>query len=139
MRNGCLWSDVVFEKEVISREFDFKTSYLEFWGLEIKHLKAHDFVWQGCFFLHFYLATSNTDWAQISQVCYFMHCQDTPSKKTSLWQLPIVSCVFKKQLIRNKLNISSAPRNPFVEHCLYKDGAVFVIVNAIIEIKLKLI
>ena len=25
-------------------------------GLEIKHLKAHNFVWQGCFFFHSYLA-----------------------------------------------------------------------------------
>ena len=35
------------------------------WGLEIKHLKAHNFVWQGCFFFHYYLATSTTNWAQI--------------------------------------------------------------------------
>ena len=30
VRNGSLWSDVVFEKEVIFHEFDFKTSDLEF-------------------------------------------------------------------------------------------------------------
>ena len=29
MRNHFLWSDVVFEKEVIVNEFDFETSDLE--------------------------------------------------------------------------------------------------------------
>ena len=30
---------------------------IRFWGLAIKHLKAHNFVWQGYFFFHNYLAT----------------------------------------------------------------------------------
>ena len=34
------------------------------WGLEINHLNAHNFVWPGCFFFHYYLASSMTDWAQ---------------------------------------------------------------------------
>ena len=46
-----------FEKEVMFHKFDFETSDLEF---EIKHLKAHNFVRQGCFFFHYYLATSMT-------------------------------------------------------------------------------
>ena len=37
---------------------------VRFWGLEIKHLTAHNFVWQGCFFFHYYLATWTTNWAQ---------------------------------------------------------------------------
>ena len=37
---------------------------IRFWGTEIKHLKAHDFVWQGCVFFHYYLATSRTNWVQ---------------------------------------------------------------------------
>ena len=45
--NGSLWSGVVFEKEEIFHEFDFETSSLEIWGLETKHPKAHNFVWQG--------------------------------------------------------------------------------------------
>ena len=40
MRNGSLWSGVVFEKEVIFHEFDFETSEFDILGLEIKHLKA---------------------------------------------------------------------------------------------------
>ena len=37
---------------------------------------------------------------KFSQICYFMHVEMyTPSAKTGLWQLPIVSSVFnEKQL-----------------------------------------
>ena len=67
--------------------------YLRFriWGLEIKHQKSHNFVWQGCFFFHYYLATSMTDWVQIFTGWLF--CADV--EKTGLWQIPIVSTVFK--------------------------------------------
>ena len=71
LKNGSLWSDVVLEKEVIFNEFDFVTLDLEFWGLEIKHLKAHNCVWKGCFFFHYYLATSKTNWAQIFTGLFF--------------------------------------------------------------------
>ena len=67
------------------------------WGFEIKHLKAHNIVWQGCFFFHYYLAISMTNWAQMfTQFFFFFSCTcwDTPSEKTGLWQLPIVSIVF---------------------------------------------
>ena len=47
-RNGSLWSNIVFEEEVVFHEFDFETSEL---GLEIKLLKAHNYMWQGFFFL----------------------------------------------------------------------------------------
>ena len=36
-----------------------------------------------------------TDWAQIFTGLLFYVCWDTPSEKTGLWQLPIVSTVFK--------------------------------------------
>ena len=67
MTNGSLWSGVVFKKKVIFHKFDFETSKLRYrnWGLEIKHLKAHNFLWQGCFFFHYYLATPTTNWVQI--------------------------------------------------------------------------
>ena len=42
------------------RDLRFRT-----WGLEIKHMKANNLVWQGCFFFHYYLANWTTDWAQI--------------------------------------------------------------------------
>ena len=91
MRKGSLWSDVVFKKEVIFHEFDFETSSLEFevskssiW----KHTTSCD---KGVFsFFHSYLATPSTDRAQIF-TGLFLH---TPSEKTGLWQLPIVSNVF---------------------------------------------
>ena len=88
MRNGSLWSDVVFEKEVIFHEFDFETSYLEFevskssiW----KHTTSCD---KDVFFFHSLLATFTTNWAQYVILCI---CWDTPSEKTGLWQLSIVS------------------------------------------------
>ena len=39
----------------------FRDLRIRFWGHEIKHLKVHNFVWQGCFFFHYYLATSTTN------------------------------------------------------------------------------
>ena len=54
-----------------------KTSLrIRFWRLEIMHLKAHNlFVRQGCFFFHYYLATSTTNLIEFKfpQACYFMH------------------------------------------------------------------
>ena len=67
MRNGSLWSNVVFEKEVIFHDFDFETPELDFevskssiW----KHTLSCD-NWQGWFFFYYFLATSKTNWAQI--------------------------------------------------------------------------
>ena len=62
-KNVSLWNNVVFKKEVIFR--------IRIWGLKIKRLKAHNFVWQGYFFFHYYLATTMTDWAQIFTVFLF--------------------------------------------------------------------
>ena len=36
-----------------------------FWGIEIKHLKAHNSCDRGVFVFHYYLATSATNWDQI--------------------------------------------------------------------------
>ena len=64
--------------------------------LEIKHLKAHNFVWQGCFSFIIISQLWRPTELKFSQVCYFIHiCWDTPSEKTGLWQLTIVSRVFK--------------------------------------------
>ena len=43
----------------------FRDLGFRIWGLEINHLNAHNFVWPGWFFFHYYLATSTTNWAQI--------------------------------------------------------------------------
>ena len=70
VRNSCLWSNAVFEKAVISHWqiwIEIKTSAD---GSKSKHLKAHNFLWQGCSFFHYYYANSPTKWAKISIFCY---------------------------------------------------------------------
>ena len=43
----------------------FQDLRFRIWGLKINHLNAHNFMLQECFFFHYYLATSTTNWAQI--------------------------------------------------------------------------
>ena len=38
VRNGSLWNDILFEKEVIFHEFDFETSELDYEVSNKKHL-----------------------------------------------------------------------------------------------------
>ena len=77
----------------------FRDLKFRIWGLEIKHLKAHNFVWQWCFFLYYYLATLTTDLSSnLHRFVILCICWDTPTVKTSFWQLPIVSTVFKLYL-----------------------------------------
>ena len=70
---------------------------IRIWGLEVKHLKAHNFVWQGCFFLSlsYFDDQLSLNFQRFVILCI---CWDTPTVKTSLWQLPIVSSVFKKKV-----------------------------------------
>ena len=82
-----LWSNVVFEKEVISH---WNIKRLQAWSL-FRHLKAHHFVQQGCFFYYYFLATAMTIWVQIFihlGLLFLCTCWDTPSEKTVPWQLP---------------------------------------------------
>ena len=98
MRNGSLWREVVFEKEVFFHEFDFGTSDLEFWGLEIKHLKSAQLCVsdKGVFS---FIIISQLRRQMNSSLLFWdtptsIHvCWDTPTVKTSLWQLPIVSII----------------------------------------------
>ena len=64
MRNGSLWINTVFVKEVISPS---KDTIHQAWSLFIMHLKAHKFVQQCCLFLHYSCATltTNGNWVQI--------------------------------------------------------------------------
>ena len=66
-------------------------------------MKAHNFMWQGCLFFHYYLATSTSDWAQIFTGLLYcallLRC--AKSEKTGLWQLPKVSSVFNEKQILN--------------------------------------
>ena len=96
MRNGSLWSAIVFEKDVIFHEFDFKTS-----DLELKVSKST--IWthttscdKGGFFLS--LLSRKFDDRLSSNFHRFVIlciCWDTPTVKASLWQLPIVYTAFK--------------------------------------------
>ena len=70
----------------------FQDLRTRFWGPEIKHLKAHNFVCKG---VSYYLATSTTIWVQMSTGCC---CWDTSSEKTVFYnvlyyqQLSIAHC-----------------------------------------------
>ena len=77
-------------------QFWFWDLKFRIWGLEIKHLYAPNFVGQGCFFLSL-LSRNFGDQlsSNFHRVVILCICWDTPSKKTGLWQLPIVSIVFK--------------------------------------------
>ena len=85
MRNGSLWSNVVFD------EFDFETSDLEF---EV----ANSSIWK-----HTTSCNKGVFWAQLSSnfqgfviLCLWW---DPSSEQTGLWQLPTVPSVFKCDLI----------------------------------------
>ena len=102
---GC---KIVQERSIFHRIW-LRILKFRIWVLEIKHQKAHNFVWQGCFFFHYYLATSTTDWAQIFTGFFLCTCWNTPTVKTSLWQLPIVSTVFLRH--NNSIKIEEWNKN----------------------------
>ena len=101
MRNGSLWSDIVFEKEVFFHEFDFETSCLE---LEI----SKSSIWthtiscdKGVFFISVLCRNFDDRLSSIfHRLVILCICWDTTSVKTSLWQLPIVSTVFNYTLLK---------------------------------------
>ena len=99
VRNGSLWSSVVFEKEVIFHEFDLETSDSEFEVSKSSIWKRATLCDHGAtrvFFLS--LISCNFDDRLSSNFHRFVIlciCWDTPTLKTSLWQLAIVSSVFK--------------------------------------------
>jgi len=73
--------------------------HIRFWGLKIKHLKAPNFVWQGCFLS---LLSCNFDDQLSSNFNMFVIsciCWDTLSEKTGLWQTPKVSRVFNASFV----------------------------------------
>ena len=75
MRNGFLWSDLVFRE---------RSNFPQIWFRDIK--------------FRTWLLSRNFDNQLSSNFRRFVIlciCWDTPSKKTGLWQLPIVSSVFK--------------------------------------------
>ena len=98
VRNGSLWSKRSFRERSHLKKKWFRYLIIRFWCLEVKHLKAHNFAWQGCFSVIIISQLRRPIELKFWQVCYFIcscFCWDTPSEKTGLWQLPIVSTVFK--------------------------------------------
>ena len=73
------------------RDLRFRTR-----GLEINRLNAHNFVWQGLFFLSL-LSRNFNDRLSLNfhRFVILCTCWDTPTVKACLWQLPIVSTAFK--------------------------------------------
>ena len=118
MRNCVLWSNVVYEKEIICHELDFETSELD---VEVskssiwKHTTACARV---CFFFNYYLTGSATNyWAQIVTWCVVCICWDTPSEKTGLWQLPIMSSVFTHKPFWERYSIGQTKRFKLLYQC----------------------
>ena len=74
------------------------------------HLKAHKEMQQGCFLLHFSLATSMTNWTHIfTDLLFYAWCWETPSENTGLWQY--------------YQNVSIVPLNRRDESCLHRAQA----------------
>ena len=99
-------SEVRSFREVILRKFDFETSNLELmWGLEIKQLKAHKFVWQECFFYLYFLATSTTNWALIFTGVLFYAYVETHQMRRLVFDNYLLKCplstVFQSGILSN--------------------------------------
>ena len=87
MRNIFLWSNGVFEKKKANfHEFDFEV---------LESMKAHNFVWQGCFSFIFISQLRRPIEFIFSQVYYVMHMLRYTKWKTGLRRLPVVSSVLK--------------------------------------------
>ena len=86
VRNGSLWNDVVFEKEIIFHELDFETLDLEFEVSKSSNWKNRTLCDSGFFSFIIILQLRWPIELKLSQVCYFMHML---SEKTGLLQLPM--------------------------------------------------
>ena len=65
-------------------------------GSPLLCIDKHITFWnKGCFFFHYSLPTSMTNWVQISQICIVRIMLGYTSGNTGLWQLPKVSSAFK--------------------------------------------
>ena len=95
VRNGSLWSNVDFEKEVIFHEFDFETLDLEF-EVSKSSIWKHTTLCDKRGFCFIIISQLRRHELKFSQVCYFMHMLRYTNEKTGFWQLPIGSSVFKQ-------------------------------------------
>ena len=98
VRNGSLWSYIVFAKEVFFHEFDFENSELDF-EVSRSSIWKHTTSCDNVFFLS--LLSRNFDDQLKSNFHRFVILYigwDTPSEETGLWQLLKVSSVFIRAL-----------------------------------------
>ena len=96
MRNGSIWSNVVFEKEAIFHEFDFETTDLEFEVSKASIWTHTSLCDNGVFYFIIISQFRRLIELKSSQILYiFCICWDTAGEKTGLWQLSIVSNIFK--------------------------------------------
>ena len=91
MRNGSLWSNVVFEKEVIFHEFDFETSDLEFEVSKSSIWKHQTSCDKGVSSFIIISQLRRPIELKFSQVCYFMHM--LRYTKWEDWSLTITNSV----------------------------------------------
>ena len=82
VRNGSLWSDVVFEKGVNFHEFDFETSDLEF-GVSKSNIWKHTTSCYNGVFSFIVISQLRRPIIELkfSQVCYFMRYTNTNSEE----------------------------------------------------------
>ena len=84
MRNGSLEKEVFhYNSWIWFRDL----TIIRIWGPEILHLKAHNFVWQRCFFFQYYLATSMIIWVQ---TVTGLSCMMLRYTKREDWYLTII-------------------------------------------------
>ena len=96
MRNGFLWSNVVFEKKVIYHSNISRAEAV------FKRMKAHQICAIIIFIFYFSLFSSNFD-DKLSQnivkdSIFHAYCWDTPSENTGLWQKTnVYKCLFYRE------------------------------------------
>ena len=93
---STLWEKAPSEVTLFSRKKLFPRVWFwdlrnRFWGPEIKHLEAHNFVFFLLKLSRNFSYQLNSNFHRFVILCI---CWDALTDKTSLWQLPIVSSVF---------------------------------------------
>ena len=112
-----LWETAPSEVLSFWERINFPLKYLNWfwdpiWGLEIKHLKAHNLCDKGVFSSIIISQLWQPIEFKLSQVCYFFCIGwDTPSEKTGLWQLPKMPSALRV-IDQTKFNICLFSRVP---------------------------
>ena len=142
MRKGSLWSNVVFEKEIIVHEFDFETSDLAFDNVSKSSIWEHTTSLliiisqlrrpfelkfsQVCYFMHMLRYTKWEDWSlKCSHVCFFLHM--LRYTKWEGWSLKITNSVACVSLIQNQRSVQCTLCYVFIDWGLKTQNMVGII------------